>query len=91
MKKRVHLLIRGLVQGVGFRFFAYRVATDLGITGFVRNLPDGAVEILAEGEEDALRRFVEYMKGGPRSAVVESVEENWAESQEEFTSFSIKF
>jgi len=60
------LIVSGRVQGVGFRFFAERAARELSILGFVRNLPDGAVEAVAEGEETAVARYVERLRQGPR-------------------------
>jgi acylphosphatase len=62
--------IAGRVQGVGFRFFAERAAREAGIKGWVRNLPDGSVETLAEGEEPAVTRYLERMREGPRSSRV---------------------
>jgi acylphosphatase len=66
--------IRGYVQGVGFRWSAARQANSLGITGFVKNLPDGRVYIEAEGTTDRLRAFIEWCKKGPDYGFVESVE-----------------
>ncbi len=65
--KRVHILVKGLVQGVGFRAFVRRNAKRLGIKGFVRNLPDGfTVEIVAEGPDDAIEQLISITKqGGP--------------------------
>jgi acylphosphatase len=60
------LIVTGRVQGVGFRFFAERAARELAVSGFVRNLPNGAVEAVAEGEEDAIARYVERLREGPR-------------------------
>ena len=67
-------LIGGRVQGVGFRFFAQAVAAREGLHGFVRNLPDGRVEISAEGEADAMERFERHMRHGPSGARVGEVE-----------------
>ncbi len=58
--------VSGRVQGVGFRFFAERAARELGVRGWVRNLPDGRVESIVEGEEDAVRRYLERLREGPR-------------------------
>jgi acylphosphatase len=58
--------VAGRVQGVGFRFFAERTARELGVTGWVRNLPDGNVESVAEGEEDSVARYLERLREGPR-------------------------
>jgi len=66
--------IRGFVQGVGFRWNAAREAKTIGITGFVRNLPDGSVYIEAEGSDQQLKAFVEWCKKGPAFGSVESVE-----------------
>ncbi|HWP99404.1 MAG TPA: acylphosphatase [Vicinamibacterales bacterium] len=67
-------LIGGRVQGVGYRFFAERQAQIEGIGGWVRNLPDGRVEVVAEGDEEALDRFERALRRGPRGASVETVE-----------------
>jgi len=68
-----HAIVRGRVQGVGFRFFAERVALELGIRGWVRNLPDGSVETVAEGEEEVVVRYLERLREGPRASSVEAV------------------
>lgn len=68
-----HLFISGRVQGVSYRYSAMEIATDLGLTGWVKNLADGRVEILAEGTEDALDQFLLWTKQGPRFAKVERV------------------
>jgi len=66
--------IRGYVQGVGFRWSAAREARVRGITGFVKNMPDGSVYIEAEGSDDDLIKFIEWCKTGPRAGYVETVE-----------------
>jgi acylphosphatase len=75
---RARVRMRGLVQGVGFRFFAQREAARLGLAGFARNLPDGSVEIEAEGPRAAVEAFVRRVREGPRGAVVEHAEVTWA-------------
>ena len=67
-------LIRGRVQGVGYRYFASREAESLGIAGFARNLPDGGVEVVAEASEGALADFEARLREGPAFASVSSVE-----------------
>ena len=67
-------LIRGRVQGVGFRFFAEDVANREGVTGFVRNLGDGSVEAVVEGDREAVERFEMAVRRGPRGARVDQVE-----------------
>jgi acylphosphatase len=85
----VHLVIRGHVQGVGFRYFALREARGLGVHGVVRNLADGAVEVEAEGERESLERLVETLRRGPRGARVAGVEERWSEGPARHQGFEI--
>lgn len=66
-------VVSGSVQGVGFRFFAERAAREFGVRGWVRNLPDGSVETVAEGEEDAVSRYLARLKAGPRASRVDAV------------------
>ncbi|HZM70880.1 MAG TPA: acylphosphatase [Candidatus Cryosericum sp.] len=72
--KAKRLLIRGLVQGVGFRFFTERSARHLGLSGYVRNLPDGRVEVVAAGPEDDLEAFITQVRQGPVAGRVDDVE-----------------
>lgn len=90
MKTRVHLFINGIVQGVFFRDSAKQVAQSLGITGFVRNLPDGRVELVAEGEKESVDKLVQWCRKGPPAAVVESVELNPETYKGEFALFDVK-
>jgi len=71
--------IRGRVQGVGFRYFAQRAAVELGLTGYVRNLDDGRVEVYAAGPEDKLSELAGRLHRGPRWAEVHGVDEQEAE------------
>ncbi len=89
MRKRVHLFVSGRVQGVFFRAHTKEAADRLGLSGFVRNLRDGRVEIVAEGEERALRELISFVRQGPPLARVTGVEEQWEEPTGEFTGFSI--
>jgi acylphosphatase len=73
----VLLQIRGRVQGVGFRFYAEDVAQELGLAGWVRNVPDGTVEAYAEGPRAALDTFIEQLRQGPPLARVESIIPAW--------------
>lgn len=73
----VHLLVSGRVQGVGFRFFTINHANRYGLTGWVKNLPNGSVEILAEGSPEALSLFVERVQEGPSSARISDVQADW--------------
>jgi len=88
---RVHIYVSGRVQGVFYRSNTRRKALELGITGWVRNLPDGRVEIVAEGEREKLERLIEWCRHGPPLARVEDLEIIWEEPRGEFDSFTIKW
>ena len=68
------MIVRGEVQGVGFRYFAHREATRLGLAGYVRNRRDGAVELEIEGPDAAVDRMLGWLRHGPASAVVDSLD-----------------
>lgn len=91
MKKRVHITVAGRVQGVCFRMYTRDEAARLGITGWVRNQPDGTVEILAEGEESELKQLAEWCHEGPSWAVVRNVGVQYSEASGEFDAFSITY
>jgi acylphosphatase len=74
---RLHLLVSGRVQGVGFREFVRRTAHGLGVGGWVRNLPDGRVEVVADGERPALEALVTTIGGGPPGACVRDLHQDW--------------
>jgi len=88
-EKRLHAFISGRVQGVGFRYYAQKRAELYGITGWVRNLPDGRVEVLAEGDEELLKEFLKDLKKGPPLARVDGIEVSWEEPTGEFLEFFI--
>ena len=88
----VQAIVYGRVQGVFFRDFTSRHARELGLTGYVRNLPDWkAVEVQAEGERNKLERLIDYLKVGPPGAKVEKVVTNWSEYTGSYSNFSIKY
>ena len=90
--RRARIIVRGLVQGVGFRYFIYRHARMLGLRGYVRNLPSGReVEIVVEGDEASIQRLIEAARRGPPLAIVESIEVEWEEPRDEFETFTILF
>ena len=89
--RRVNIFVSGLVQGVFFRSETRARARELGLFGWVRNLPDGRVEILAEGEKEKLEKLVEWVKRGPDSARVDGLEIDWQEYKGEFKNFEIKY
>jgi acylphosphatase len=77
MEERVHIVVSGLVQGVGFRWFVQRRAQALGLSGFVRNRVDGSVELEAEGERALLESLIGEVRVGPRSAQVMDCRIEW--------------
>ena len=85
--KRIHLVIHGRVQGVFFRVSAIEQAQRLGLSGWVRNTDDGAVEIVAEGEESALQALRKWSRQGPPSAHVQQVEDIKEDATGEFRGF----
>jgi acylphosphatase len=90
MKQELHLFITGLVQGVSYRANAAGMAERLGIAGWVRNLPDGRVELLAQGEDKALKSLLAWVHEGPSQARVDHVEAHWAEPLELLPDFRIR-
>ena len=84
-------IVYGYVQGVFFRAFVSRLARELGLTGYVRNLPGGAVEVNAEGERNRLEKLIGYLKVGPPGARVQKVVTNWSEYTGIYSSFSIRY
>jgi len=86
---RAHVWISGRVQGVFFRAHTKELADELGLTGWVRNLPDGRVEAIFEGEEDAVKEAIEWCKRGPPLASVEMVEVRYERPTGEFRGFRI--
>ncbi len=89
MKKGVHLLINGMVQGVGFRYYVHRSARRHLLTGWVKNLEDGRVEVVAEGDEEELRLFIKDMEKGSRFSTVKDVKVDWESFSNKFRSFEI--
>ncbi|HEY6299483.1 MAG TPA: acylphosphatase [Candidatus Binatus sp.] len=89
-RARLHLVISGRVQGVGFRFSAYDEAKDLALAGWVRNLPNGDVEIVAEGSRENLQMLAAWAHLGPPSAHITEVREDWLDPTGEFTEFRIR-
>jgi acylphosphatase len=81
--------VRGRVQGVAYRAYAAAEARRLDLTGTVRNLPDGSVELVAAGPREAVERLAEWCRRGPPAARVESVELDWHEVPARFAAFSI--
>ncbi len=94
MIQAIHAIAEGRVQGVGYRWFVQNVATKLGIKGYVRNLPDGTVEVEAEGDTNSLDALIIEMKKGPLGAYVKAVKAHRTDlqndSERRFTTFEIR-
>ena len=89
--KRIVIQVFGLVQGVFFRYNTRKIARNLGLTGIVKNLPDGSVYIEAEGSEDKLIELLKFCKKGPRSARVDNVDCKFEPFQSKFKGFEYSF
>ncbi len=90
-KIRAHVFISGRVQGVFFRATTKEMADKLGVKGFVRNLWDGRVEAVFEGDEKAVKEIIQWCHRGPPAAKVESVEVKYEDYKDEFDSFEIRY
>jgi len=89
--KATRFLVSGVVQGVGYRFFAVRAARGLGIRGYARNLPDGRVEVVAQGHPEALRRFQDQLRAGPGGAAVDGVESSETDLEPDVDLFEVRY
>ena len=87
---RVHIMVRGRVQGVGFRYFTASRARALGLSGSARNLPTGGVEVIAEGERSALEALIRALREGPPGADVRDLEVDWDEAPPREREFTIR-
>ncbi len=90
MNERLRARVRGIVQGVGFRYFTRESAAALELTGWVRNRTDGSVELIAEGPRASLEQLLERITAGPTQGSVSGVVSNWSEATGEFGGFTIK-
>jgi acylphosphatase len=90
-KSQARCFVSGRVQGVAFRAYTQDVASRLGLTGFVRNLPDGRVQVVAEGSRDLVGQLIDWCKNGPALARVDEIEVDWGPPSEEYKSFEVKF
>jgi acylphosphatase len=91
MKELRILRIHGKVQGVGYRFFATRVARRLGLKGHIQNLRDGTVEAMVEGEGTAIDEWIEELREGPRFAEVSRIDQEKRDFRGTFGDFDVKF
>jgi acylphosphatase len=91
MKVKAHLYISGRVQGVYYRAFTQEVADSLGLKGWVRNLPDGRVEAVFEGERELIEKAILKCKQGPPYANVTNIDVTWENQPEGFSDFRIRY
>lgn len=90
-KSRIKVIVKGIVQGVNFRYYSQRQAAKFNITGWVKNLPDGSVAGVFEGDEQDVEAMVQWCRRGPPSAHVTELIVQPEEYRGEFSSFSVKF
>jgi len=86
---RLHAIVEGHVQGVGFRYYVSEQALRIGLTGWVRNMYDGQVEVVAEGPRSSLEELLRYLQRGPSGAYVSHVNEDWSPASGQYRRFSI--
>lgn len=89
--KRLRIVVHGVVQGVGYRYFTVDVARRLDLDGYVRNLPDGTVEVDVQGKEGMLNEFIDALRIGPRAAHVTGLDIEELEPGDGVKGFSVKF
>jgi acylphosphatase len=91
VKKRVHVFYSGRVQGVGFRMTAEEAARELGVVGWVKNLRDGRVEVIAEADEATLERFLSTVRSGSMKNFIRDVELSWGNASDTFDEFEVRY
>lgn len=91
MAVQFEIKITGRVQGVGFRYFVQKKAEEQNIRGWVKNMPDGSVLVMAQGDETDMNTFIDYLRIGPAMANVTHFTKNRMPEQEEFSSFQVKY
>lgn len=92
MIKQVKIRVSGRVQGVGFRFFTYQQAAKLGLAGYVRNLDNGDVELVAKGDDLIISKLIQWIEqGGPTSARITGIDVTEQPPQNDLTSFNVRY
>lgn len=89
--KKLHLFISGFVQGVNFRYYTKKKADELGLSGWVKNLPDGRVEVQVLGQKEKLAEFLSWCQRGSNSADVRHIKVEWGNTDERIEEFMIKY
>ena len=88
---RIHIMVSGVVQGVGYRYFVMDAARERGLTGYAKNREDGRVEVEAEGDANVLESFIEVLRIGPRGARVSGLDIERLPAEKGFKEFNIRF
>ena len=91
MKAGAHIFVRGLVQGVGYRYFVIRKASSLVLNGWVRNLYNGDVEIEVEGERGLIEELIKELKSGPPMSSVQDLKITWLDFENKYSNFDVRF
>ena len=91
MKAGAQIFVRGLVQGVGYRYFAIRKASSLSLNGWVRNLYNGDVEIEVEGERGLIEELIKELKSGPPMSSVQDLKITWLDFENKYSNFDVRF
>jgi acylphosphatase len=86
---RAEIKVSGVVQGVGYRYYCYQRARSLGLTGWVRNNPDGSVALVAEGDESALKALLDELRIGPPAASVADIRVDWSRATGQYEAFEV--
>lgn len=89
--QQIHVIVSGRVQGVNFRHYTVLTARELGVTGWVRNLPDGDVEVVAEGTRNQLSQVIAFLHKGPPAAHVTGVDTKWHTATNKFPAFEVRY
>lgn len=88
--RQLHAIVHGHVQGVSFRYYTQRRAQALGVTGWVRNLPAGTVEVIAEGTQQQLDELIAFLRQGPAGACVTALDVDWLPASGQYADFNIR-
>ncbi|UCF71447.1 MAG: acylphosphatase [candidate division WOR-3 bacterium] len=88
---KANITVQGVVQGVGYRFFVLNQARLYDIKGYVRNMPDGTVEVVAEGDKGIVKDFINRLRIGPLSAHVTGMKVKWSEEEKGYTEFRLQY
>lgn len=88
---KAEVTVQGVVQGVGYRFFVLNQARLYDVKGYVKNMPDGTVQVVAEGDKGIVKDFVERLRIGPLSAHVTGIDVKWHEKDSGFTEFRLQY